>query len=236
MLEMIEFGTMNGQSAIEQGITYVPSGVTSTCYFITGSTSSLGNTTGHATSTSIDVNGNIITGSDNGTRAISYRGMENPWGNLWSMIGGMNVVGNGAQGGGVIYICTDFDYTPGVVGSNYEQIGFRLPSIYGWVNAMGYGGEKYDWIYMPAECSQTANSLLPVGDGLWTNANLNGNVIIATGGSYGFKEECGPFYYAADRAASESSRNNYGAKLLFIPTKNDIYTANIAKWRNHIGG
>lgn len=235
MLEMVEFGHMNGQSAIEDGITYMPDGTNGQCYFITGSTSSLGNGTGHAASTQIDVNGTISTMTDNGKRAISYRGMENPWGNFWSMIGGFNVIGNGAQGGGVPYICKDFNYTPDSAGINYEDIGFNLPSIYGWINAMGYGLEKYDWIYLPIECSQNANSLLPVGDSLWTAPNLNNAMIVATGGSFGFKEECGPFYYAADRSAQDSARINYGAKLLFIPTKNKIYTANIAKWNTYMG-
>lgn len=235
MLEMVEFGHMNGQSAIEDGITYMPDGTNGQCYFITGSTSSLGNGTGHAASTQIDVNGTISTMTDNGKRAISYRGMENPWGNFWSMIGGFNVIGNGAQGGGVPYICKDFNYTPGSAGINYEDIGFNLPSVYGWINAMGYGLEKYDWVYLPIECSQSANSLLPVGDSLWTAPNLNNAMIVATGGSFGFKEECGPFYYAADRSAQDSARINYGAKLLFIPTKNEIYTANIAKWNTYMG-
>jgi hypothetical protein len=36
---------------------------------------------------------------------------------------------------------------------------------------MGYGNTKYDWVYMPIECSNTASSLEPVGDGLWTVGN-----------------------------------------------------------------
>lgn len=232
MLEIVEFGSMNGQQSIESGITYIPDGSNGQCMFITGSTASLGNGTGHADATTMDVNGTTSQQNTNGTRAISYRGMENPWGNLWSMIGGVNVQGNGISNGGEIWICQDFNYS----GENYEEVGFNLPSIYGWVNAMGYGNEKYDWVYLPIECSTSANSLLPVGDYLWTVANLNNKMILATGGSFGFKDECGPFYYAADRSESASARNNYGAKLLYIPTKNSTYTANINKWNTYMGG
>ena len=232
MLQMVEYGTMNGQNAIEEGITYIPNGSDGQCMFITGSTASLGNGTGHASETTMDVNGTRSTVNTNGQRAIIYRGMENPWGNLWSMIGGVKIVGNGTNGGGEIYICKDFNYS----GENYDDIGFNLPSIYGWINAMGYGNSEYDWVYMPAECSTSANSASPVGDSLWTVGNLNGTMILATGGSFGFKEECGPFYYAADRNTEASARNNYGAKLLYIPTKNATYTANIAKWNTHMGG
>ena len=232
MLEMVELGTMNGQAALEQGITYIPNGASGNCLFVTGSTASLGNGTGHATSTVLHAGGNVLNPNTDGSRAICYRGMENPWGNLWSMIGGIKVEGNAIQGGGTPFICTDFNYASGT----YESIGFNLPSVYGWINAMGYGKEEYDWIYLPIECSSSASSLAPVGDSLWTIANLNGSVVIATGGSFGHKEACGPFYYAADRTVQETARNNYGAKLLFIPTKNEIYTANISKWNTYMGG
>jgi len=99
---------------------------------------------------------------------------------------------------------------------------------------MGLGASKYDWVFMPIECAQTANSLLPVGDSIWTINGLNVDTALASGGSYGFQEECGPFYYAADRTVSETARPNYGAKLLYIPTKNATYTANIAKWNTYM--
>ena len=232
MLEIVEFGTMNGQQAIEDGITYIPEGSNGQCMFITGSTASLGNGTGHAASTTMDVNGTRSTVSDAGKRAISYRGMENPWGNLWSMIGGVKVSGDATKGGGEVFICKDFNYS----GNNYGDIGFNLPSTYNWINAMGWGNEEYDWVYLPAECSSGANSYAPVGDYLWTIPNLNNEMILATGGSFGYKDDCGPFYYAADRTSETCSRNNYGAKLLYIPTKNATYTANIAKWNTYMGG
>ena len=232
MLEMVEFGTMNGQAAIEEGITYIPTGSNGNGMFITGSTASLGNGTGHADTTVMDVDGTRTNQTENGKRAITYRGMENPWGNLWSMIGGVTVNGNGTEGGGKVYICKDFNYS----GNNYGEVGFNLPTQYGWINAMGYGSDEFDWVYLPIECSSSANSYAPVGDYLWTVGGLNGTMIMAIGGSFGYTEDCGPFYYAADRTLDTSSRNNYGAKLLFIPTKNNIYTANIAKWTAKMEG
>jgi hypothetical protein len=126
MLEIVEFGSMNGQLSLGDGISYTVSNATN-CLFITGSTSSLGNTSGQALNTQVNINGNISILSDTGHRAISYRGMENPWGNLWSMISDVNIVGNGSTGGGIPYICTNYNYTPGTAGSNYESIGFSLP-------------------------------------------------------------------------------------------------------------
>ena len=235
MLQIVEYGMMNSQTALEAGIVHNPNG-SSTCYFITGSTSDLGNATGHATSTQVSINNTISTQTDEGYRAISYRGMENPWGNVWQLIGGLNVNGTNEVGGGTPYICTDFNYTPGVISENYESVGFALPAAYKWINAMGYGDEKYDWVFLPIECSNNANSLLPVGDAIWSTNGLRNVNILAVGGSYGFGDESGLFYYAADRAVNESARNNYGAKLMYIPTKNSIYNANINKWKAKIGG
>ena len=236
MLEMVEFGSMNGQASLEAGISNITDVSGTNCSSITGSTSSLGNTTGHATQSVTEKNGTRTTEIDAGKRAISYRGMENPWGNMWKMICDITVKGDGQSQGGSLYICTDGNYTPGTVGSNYDSIGFNLPAVYGWISAMGKPKDEYDWVYLPAECSNVANSLLPVGDNLWVTAHTNENKILAVGGSYALQENDGLFYYAADRNVSESSRPNYGARLMFIPTKNNIYNTNIEKWNTKMGG
>ena len=236
MLEIVEFGSLNGQTSIEAGVSNLPSTGSINCSAITGSTAALGNRTGAATETISNNNGQTITNTTAGTRAISYRGMENPWGNVWQMIGGINVKGDGYSHGGAPYICTDFNYTPGEISDNYEYIGFNLPSTYGWVSALGYGNEEYDWVFLPIECSSTANSLLPVGDNMWSVANVAENKIMAVGGTYEYKDADGAFYYAADRNVAESARHNYGARIMYIPTKNSIYQANIIKWKALQGG
>lgn len=234
MLEIVEFGSMNGQQSLEDGICNITGVSNKNCSSLTGSTASLGNASGHAAQTINEINGTTTTETVAGKRAISYRGVENPWGNIWHMIGGINILGGNLRQGGTPYICTDFNYTPDTISSNYEDIGFNLPATYSWISAMGYGKSKYDWIFLPIECV-SANSLLPVGDNLWVVANTDGNRVLAIGGSYNLQENVGPFYYAADRTVEESSRNNYGARLMFIPTKNEIYNANITKWTTKMG-
>lgn len=236
MLQIVEYGTMNGQSALEAGISNLPHiTLNINCSAITGSTAALGNTTGHAEMTVNNNNGVEVQNTEAGARAISYRGLENPWGNLWNFIGGINIKGDGSSDGGAPYICTDFNYTPSTIGSNYEYIGFNLPNTYGWISAMGYGKADYDWVFMPIECSNTANSLLPVGDNLWTVARVNENKIVVIGGAYTFQDNNGLFYYGCDSNANIRA-SNYGSRLMYIPTKNSIYTSNIAKWNNAIGG
>ena len=235
MLEMIEFGMMNGQTALEVGISNVPNNATANCSATTGSTSSLGDNSGAATSTSFTIAGETTTYYDPGKRAISYRGMENPWGNIWRMVGGVNLWGDGYAKGGVPYICRDFNYSLYDV-TNYDSVGFCLPSVQDWISAMGYGGEEFDWVYLPAECSPAGNSALPVGDNVWLSADLNGVNMIVAGGSWAFDVSNGPFYYGCDKRPTQTARS-YSARLMLVPHLDDqFYSYNVSLWKNKIGG
>ena len=233
MLSMVEFGQPNLQSALEAGIVNITGVADTNCSSITGSTSTLGNATGVADSTRNEINGAYTSYNNAGKRAISYRGIENPWGNLWHFIGGVNIYGvSGRDGGGYPYICKNFNYQYDNV-TNYENVGFQLPANHSWISAMGYSNEDYDWVFMPAECS-SANSALPVGDSLWTNPVLNGINCAILGGTWESNTEAGPFYYGCDREI-DYYKFSFGANLMFIPAKNDIYTANINKWNSKMG-
>ena len=91
---------------------------------------------------------------------------------------------------------------------------------------------------MPAAVNGDANSTLPIGDNGWFDSNLTGLRAVVHGGGWSFQESDGPFYYACDHAPNDTTYKSYGARLMFVPTKNSIYTANIAKWQNemNIGG
>jgi len=229
MLEIIEFGTMNGQSALGKGICYIAKAGEFNQAALTGSTASLGNNSGAATETIIENNGTQTTETTDGKVAISYRGVENPWGNVWQMIGGILVSGNGSVNGGIPYICTNYTYSYTNLTDNYVSAEFSLPNTSSWISALGYGSSTYDWLLMPAACTN-ANSALPIGDNGWFTANLNGIRMVVQGGGWSFEESDGLFYYACDHTPQDSSYRSYGARLLYIPTKNNIYTANIAKW------
>ena len=235
MLEMIEFGTMNGQTALEAGIGNIPNNATANCSATTGSTSSLGNDSGAAASTSFTIAGKTTTYSEPGRRAISYRGMENPWGNMWRIVGGITLWGDGYTKGGVPYICRDFNYSLYDV-TNYDSAGFCLPSVQDWITAMGYGGEEFDWVYLPAECSVSGNSALPVGDNIWLTAGLNGLNMVVAGGSWSFNVNNGPFYYGCDNHPNQTARS-YNARIMLIPHLDDAaYAYNVSLWESKIGG
>ena len=235
MLMISEFGMFNGQIAIESGITdlkYNDTTINIAAY--TGSTASLGNTTGYATSTRVNMDGTVYIYDEVGKRAISYRGIENPWGNIWNYIGGINIYGQGNANGGMPYICTDFNYTSNAIGSNYEGVGFNLPVTSTWVSGMGYGNADYDWVFMPSESSDYANSALPIGDLIWITPYLNGTHVVVHGGMWNTTNKGGPFSYGCDRTNTNSFKS-YSARLMYVPTINNIYTANYQAWLAKMG-
>lgn len=238
MLEIIEFGSMNGQAALGKGVSNLVAQSPYNQAALTGSTASLGNASGSASSTTIETNGSTYTETENGKVSISYRGVENPWGNVWQMINGVIVYGNNLYNGGIPHICKNFNYSYTALSNNYESTEFSLPNSSSWISALGYGSKKYDWVLMPADCAADANSALPIGDNGWFDSNLVGIRMVVQGGGWSFEESDGPFYYGCDKPPTDSSYRSYGARLLYLPAKNEIYTANVAKWQTemNIGG
>lgn len=237
MLITAEFGTMNGQTAIERGIVDLSNIPGKNCSSITGSTSGLGNATGAAAETVNEISGAFTPYEIEGKRAISYRGVENPWGNLWTFVGGVCAVGDGNNLGGQIYMAKGYDYTISASDTtNYNAIPLNLPNSSGWIYRFGYCGPDYDWLYMPIECSSTnANSALPVGDKILVNSALNGIQTCILGGTAAAQENGGAFYYSFADIAIDSDGHATGANLMFIPPINSNYEANIAKWRTKMG-
>lgn len=234
MLELIEFGTLNGQASLGKGICTFTTTSEYNQSSLTGSTASLGNASGEATSTVNEVNGVRTTKSGSGELAISYRGLENPWGNTWCMIGNVIISGDGKQNGGVPYICKDYNYSYASLANNYHNTGFSLPNAHGWISRLGYGNKEYDWVLMPSAIND-GNSVLPIGDSVWVTENLNSIRTVVFGGSWAFEDSNGLFYYGCDKMPTNTMFKSYGARLMFVPTKNSIYTANIVKWQKEVG-
>ncbi|MDE6110937.1 MAG: hypothetical protein K2F65_03360, partial [Eubacterium sp.] len=215
LLMMIEFGTMNFQNAIEKGVVAFASNADYNAASLTGSTKELGNATGNASSTRNEVGGVETSYSDDGKVAVSYRGMENPWGNLYKHINGINVWGDGTMLGGQAYICEDFNFNASKHTDNYSPVGFTLPNGGGYISAMGYGFEKYDWLLIASELS--GNNALPVGDYTEATADVNGYRTVLQGGAYYNNLSAGGFDCYCAAGASGKGRT-FGGRLVYIPT------------------
>ena len=222
MLMMVEYATLDMQDALEKGLSDIPNDTTKNCASLTGSTEDIGSGTGAAEETINENNGNTTTYSIAGRRAICYRGMENPWGNMWRMVNNVKIIGDGTNNGGQLYLYNE--------GAGWVRTNYILPNNNGWVSAFGYD-ENYDWIYLPAECNNsTANSALPVGDNIWVVSNLNNTMMLLVGGTWTFGLNNGPFYYAADREIDAYGRN-INARLIYKVNKDEgPYQSNYEHW------
>lgn len=181
LLMMIELGTMNFQNKIGTGVGTITDNASYNCSSLTGSTSALGNGTGQAAKTVNEIGGTETEYTANGKTAVSWRGKENPYNNIWKFVYGVNIWGNGSMGGGEPYICNDFNFAESKRTDNYEGAGFTVTNAGGYISAMGYS-TKCDWLFMASEC--LGNSSVPVGDYTWVTSNLNAYRIAQLGGRW----------------------------------------------------
>lgn len=228
MLMIIELGMMNTQTGVGYGVAGISDNSSYNCSSLTGSTSELGNGSGKATQT-INTKGDTRTTETANERvAVSWRGTENPWGNIWKFVYGINIWGNGKMEGGQPYICTDFNFAESKNTGNYEAAGFTVTNANGYISAMGYS-TTCDWLFIASEC--LGNSSLPVGDYTYITVNLNGYRIALLGGGWAHWGGAGGFYWYLDYGVGVRYRG-IGGRLVLIPTKDSaVYTANIAAWK-----
>lgn len=214
LLMMIEMGMMNMQTAIGRGVTYIADNSSYNCSSLTGSTSALGNGTGRATQTINEKGGTTTTETADGKTSVTYRGLENPWGNILKFVHGVNIWGNGTMGGGQPYICNDFNYAESENNGNYEGTGFTVTNANGYISAMGYS-THYDWLFMASET--LGNSSVPVGDFCYVTTDLNGYRIAYLGGRWSTGAYAGGYYWILNYGVGHRGQY-YGGRLVYVPT------------------
>ena len=217
LLMAIEYGTFNTQSAIGLGIVNNSNSDSNNCSSLTGSTSAetFNTASGMASETIYDVAGTETPFNTNGKVAVSYRGMENPWGNIWKHVNGINIWGDGTMNGGQVFICDDFSFNESKHNGNYQSAGFTVSNGDGYVSAFGYGDEYYDWLFMPSET--TGNSSLPVGDYFYRTFNMNGYRVALLGGSRNHGDTAGGFFWNCNSTPGVRYYH-IGCRLLYVPT------------------
>ena len=214
LLMIIEMGMMNLQTAIGQGVVNILDNSAYNCSSLTGSTAALGDTTGQATQT-INTKGDVsTTETTSGKVSITYRGLENPWGNIWKVMEGINIYGNGNMSAGQPFICDDFNFADSKNNDNYIGAGFTITNANGFVSAMGYSS-NCDWLFIASEC--LGNSSLPVGDYTFVLQNLNGYRIAQLGGRWDDGSSVGAFYLNSYSGNNVRNRALSG-RLLYVPT------------------
>ena len=189
-LMAIEYGSLDIQSKLSQGVTNITDDGSTNMAVNTGATISLGN---HSGEVSI---AHPTTGQT--THPFSYRGIENFYGNIWPWVDGINIKNLG------VYLCTKGMFQSDKFDTNYVNTGIVLPNSSNYVQSLAYS-EKYDFAFLPAAVGSSAKF-----DYFWQNGN--GNFVARLGGRWSDGSMAGAFTWIVN--IGSSSRDRYiGARL-----------------------
>lgn len=196
LLMLIEYASFDMQSVLGDGnVNKNPSMSNVQC---TGLTDSLGNISGKE----VD--------------AVSYRGEENFWGNVWTWVDGLNVQNPSmftTHKVSTLYVSSDTLNDDTSV-YPYEDTGIHpCYSNNAYISSFGYS-EKFDWLFIPTECN--GNSSLPVGDGMLNNSS--GWRTIAMGGYCANNSNAGAFCLTLTPSSVYKAWTT-GGRLVYIPSK-----------------
>ena len=205
MLFLVEFASFNIQN-----IPLFGSGVTGMPY-VTNKNDSVPNPVntelGNGSGT-IDVKYTHSNGTQYDVKVPVYRGVKNPFGNIWKFVDGFmrkHSAGSDCneaywQDGSKAFSDTITDYIP---------CGFSCATKEGYVKAFGFS-EDCDFAYMTSLVGGDSNK--PVGDYYYVNMGGNNNYIALLGAGWDNGANAGLFYWHLTRVAS--TRNcNVGGRL-----------------------
>ena len=205
ILMLIEFASFDVQTAVGPGISTKTDDSTNNMAEDTGYTSSLGNASGEADTSSSTY------------KAVSYRGIENFWGNIWTWVDGINIQNNGQ---GYPWIA-DHGFADDTMESPYERINGKIPSVNGYIDALIYEG-THDFAMLPASATGASNK--PVNDYLWQNVAGATVTVAILGGGWDDGSACGGWCWHLDSASSNSNRS-IGARVGFYKKTSHTETA-----------
>lgn len=204
LLFLIEYASFDMQSKIGAGVTTKTDDGATSMTEITGATTTLGNKSGQVINT-------------NGYSVVAYRGEENPFGNIWKWIDGINVYNKNE---GSVYIA-DHEFKDDTNAAPYSDAGITICGSNGYVSAFAYN-EDFDWLFIASEV--LGNSSLPVGDYFWQNKAYNGYTVATLGGNWAYGSSAGGFGWGVAYASGARGRN-VGGRLLYVPDGTDAPAA-----------
>lgn len=204
LLFLIEYASFDMQSKIGAGVTTKTDDGATSMTEITGATTTLGNKSGQVINT-------------NDYSVVAYRGEENPFGNIWKWIDGINVYNKNE---GSVYIA-DHGFKDDTNAAPYSDAGITICGSNGYVSAFAYN-EDFDWLFIASEV--LGNSSLPVGDYFWQNKAYNGYTVAILGGSWNYGSHAGGFGWCVNAASGHRYRA-VGGRLLYVPDGTDAPAA-----------
>lgn len=217
LLMLIEYASLNSQTIIGKGITDISDSSIHNCSSLTGSTSDLGNASGMASSTVNRKGSSSTTETVNGKVSVTYRGVENVWGNIWKHINGINIYGNGSQAGGQLFVNSALSgFNEQTTSSPYATVAVTMPNTNGYVKYFGFD-QSFDWLFIPSKVGSGADTAKPVGDYCYISSNLNGYRIAPSGGGWRNGADAGASCWSGSNDAGARYRV-IGGRLMLIPS------------------
>lgn len=188
LLYLVEFADWDCQEKISRGI------VNDNAAHKTGETDAMVYHTGRAA-------GGLIN-----TAAVQYRGIENPWGNVFEWIDGINVNNR------VPYICTEPESYADDTTSNYTSSGITLPNS-GWIKGLGFSS-VFPWALLP-DTTGGGSATTYIPDYINSSAGWS---VVDVSGCYTNASIAGLFFFDASQSSGISSQY-IGARLQFREVK-----------------
>jgi hypothetical protein len=217
LLFAIEYASFNSQNEIGAGVTGITDNSSYNCSSLTGSTSSLGNASGRATSTISSIGTTQTTETAANKTSVTYRGVENVWGNIWKHINGINIHGDGSQAGGQLFVNSTLSgFNEQTMSSPYVAVAVTMPKENGYIKYFGFDS-AFDWLMIPSKVGGEADSAKPIGDYCYITQNLNGYRIAPSGGGWrnGAFAGASCLYGAFD---ADYRYRGIGGRLMLIPS------------------
>ena len=189
LLYLVEFADWNSQSKIGRGMV---DGSSTSDIIKSGGTDTMTYHTGRASGT-------------DGKTAVQYRWIENPWGNVYQWIDGVN------EKGTELYVCTTPANFADSTATNYTKAGFALPGSSGYITKLGYDS-ALSWMLFASAYGGSDSTYIP--DYARSSSSSSWYVIYVGGvcvnGSYAG-------LFCAYCYSVSSSNANIGSRLLFVP-------------------
>ena len=191
LLYLIEYANFNSQTQIGRGVVDKTDDGSTNMAVNTGATSSLGNASGKASGT-------------DGLVSVSYRGIENFWGNIWKWVDGLNIQADNKPW------VADHSFASDTFTSPYTYLNGTLATTNGYAKDILFNS-SIDCGFLPTVVGGSENSYLC--DYYWQNT---GNRVARLGGSWLNGSYAGALYWYLTAASSDRFRS-VGARLLYVP-------------------
>lgn len=185
LLYLVEFSDWDSQSKVGRG--YVDGNSSA---IQSGGTDSMTYHTGRASGT-------------DGKTAVQYRHIENPWGNVFEWIDGVNF------SAGTVYVCTTPANYADDTSTNYTNVGTKVQDN-GYIKALGISSNM-PWTFFPSEIGGSETTYIP--DYAYCSSGWR---VLCVGGYWYIGGYAGLFYFNANYSSS-NAYSNVGARLLFHP-------------------